>query len=604
MNARGPELRPGDRVVATRYDSGEGTLMEITAAHAKVRWDDPARGGSEFADPRALRRIGDRRVAPDEPATDEPGAPAGPRDIPPPEAYADDFDLEPADAPDAAPPHPASQGAGTIVPGDASRIHASDPVDLWGHFPPPDLPSGLLPPVIEDFARARGDQMGCDPAGLVLAALVTCAAAIPDRIKIKVKTHEDWYEAPRLWGALVGDPSTKKSPILSAATGPLCALDAELFRQWAQARADFDALERDEKKAAEPPPQVRLRIEDATVESAQGVLAESPDGVLLLQDELSGFFGQMDKYNGGKAAAADRAFWLRGWNGGAYAVNRVGRGARLIENASLNLLGGIQPQPIRKVANESHDDGLLQRMLPVLLRPAKVGQDAPMPPAARAYADLIGKLRRLPSPSWMGPGAVQFDQAAQEIRRRLEHEHVRLQSIESVSPKLASHVGKYDAIFARLCLVFHCIESVDHEHLPEAIGAKLAQRVADFLHGFLFRHAVAFYAGLLGLSDDHDRLTAVAGFILAHRLERITNRDVQRGDRTMRSLRDHEIRSVLEQLDALGWLTRVENPRPTLPPHWLVNPAVHERFAERAEQERRRRGEARNVLHGALRAKP
>ena len=49
-----------------------------------------------------------------------------------------------------------------------------------------------------------------------------------------------------------------------------------------------------------------------------------------------------------------------------------------------------------------------------------------------------------------------------------------------------------------------------------------AKRVADFMHQFLFRHAIAFYAGVLGLADDHDRLTAVAGFILAHKLERLT----------------------------------------------------------------------------------
>jgi hypothetical protein len=65
----------------------------------------------------------------------------------------------------------------------------ADPVDLWGRFEPPELPQGLLPPMIELFARETGVQMGADPAGLALAALVTCAAAIPDRVKIKVKRH-------------------------------------------------------------------------------------------------------------------------------------------------------------------------------------------------------------------------------------------------------------------------------------------------------------------------------------------------------------------------------------------------------------------------------
>ena len=171
----------------------------------------------------------------------------------------------------------------------------ADPVDLWGSFDPPELPQGLLPPIIENFARANGDQMGADPAGLAVAALVTCAAAIPDRVQIKVKRHDEWTESARLWAALMGPPSAKKSPIISAATGPICRLDVEMMRNWQQSVATYEALTKDEKKATPRPPQTRLRIEDATVEAAQQVLEGSPWGVLLLQDELSGFFGAMDK---------------------------------------------------------------------------------------------------------------------------------------------------------------------------------------------------------------------------------------------------------------------------------------------------------------------
>src|ERR1700730_5756519 len=43
-------------------------------------------------------------------------------------------------------------------------------------------------------------------------------------------------------------------------------------------------------------------------------------------------------------------------------------------------------------------------------------------------------------------------------------------------------------------------------------------RVERFIHSFLFPHALAFYAGILGLADDHDRLAAVAGYVLAYKL--------------------------------------------------------------------------------------
>jgi hypothetical protein len=488
-----------------------------------------------------------------------------------------------------------------------------DPVDLWGRFDPPELPRGLLPRAIEDFARENGDQMGADPAGLAVAALVTCAAAIPDAVQIKVKRHADWTESARLWAALIGPPSAKKSPIIAAATGPLCRLDVEMMRAWQKRVAEYEGLTAEEKKGRTRPPQTRLRIEDATVEAAQQVLEGSPWGVLLLQDELSGFFGAMDKYNGGKGAQADRAFWLRSFNGGQFALNRVARGASIIDNLSISMLGGIQPEPLRKVAGDSVDDGLLQRLFPVMLRNATIGRDEPMPPVNDEYRFLVEGLRKLSPPGFVGCGVLEFDDGAQRIRCELEAKHLELQSLETINRKLASHIGKYDGLFARLCVVWHCIEHVSGgmfcdspdeaaSDLPEIVTEATARRVADFLHGFLLAHAIGFYGGVLGLSDDHDRLTAIAGFILTHKLDRITNRDVQRGDRTMRGLRDNEIRPLLEQLDALGWLERMEPLRPSSPPHWRVNPIVHANFADRANREAARRAEARATIQQLVRS--
>jgi hypothetical protein len=57
---------------------------------------------------------------------------------------------------------------------------------------------------------------------------------------------------------------------------------------------------------------------------------------------------------------------------------------------------------------------------------------------------------------------------------------------------------------------------------------------------------VAFYSGVLGLANDHDRLANVADYILAHTPERITNRDVQRGDRSMRGLKRYETDAIFD----------------------------------------------------------
>ena len=463
------------------------------------------------------------------------------------------------------------------------------PIDLWGRFEAPTLSRGLLPPQIEQFAFEEGELMGADPAGLALGALAICAAALPDHTCIQPKRYDThWLESARLWVALVGEPSTKKSPIILRVSKPLKWLDKELFREYIAACERYESLSKEDRKHAEQPRHRRLRIEDVTIEAAQEVLKDSPDGVLCLQDELSGWFGSMDKYTSSHGSQKDRGFWLQAYHGGPYAVNRIKRGVFLIENLSVSLLGGIQPEPMRSVMEDSADDGLIQRLIPVVLRPSVLGQDKPTRASTYDYEALIQHLHDSPKP----PRPYQFSDAALALRKELEAKHLDLMSCEAIHPKLAAHIGKYDGLFARLCLLWHMIEATPGLVIQETT----ARRVADFMHRFLLPHAATFYTSMLGLSDDHDRLTSVAGYILANRLTRVTNRDVARGDRTMRGLSRFEIEKIFEQLDALGWVTRIAGARPADPPRWLVNPEVHRLFGERGEREAARRRRAREMV--------
>jgi hypothetical protein len=482
-------------------------------------------------------------------------------------------------------PEPETNSAGTAEAPKPASVDI-EPVDLWGQFDPPALPQGLLPKIIERFAHDEAELMGVDPSGLAMAALTVCAAALPDHTQLQVKRHDpNWLEAARLWVGLIGNPSTKKTPIILRATKPLKRLDAELWRSYVSAMEYYENLSKEERKTAERPKQQRLRLEDSTIEGAQEVLKDSPGGVLNIQDELSGWFGAMDKY-AGRGAAKDRGFWLQSFHGGPYALNRITRGAAMIENLSVSLLGGIQPEPIRKIAADTIDDGLLQRLIPIVLQRGSSGQDAPH--VGQDYDTLIIQLYERPRPSQ----PLQFTDAALAIRQQLEQRHLDLMACEIINRRLAAHIGKYDGLFARLCLLWHCIEGAEGLTVTEHI----AQRVADFMRRFLLPHATAFYADMLELSDDHDRLTKVAGYILAKGLSRVTNRDVQRGSRVMRGLERLEIESIFEQLEALGWLMRIPGPYRSTPLHWQVNPEVHRRFAERAKREATERAKEYEML--------
>ena len=250
----------------------------------------------------------------------------------------------------------------------------------------------------------------------------------------------------------------------------------------------------------------------------------------------------------------------------------------------------------------------MARMLVVTARPAVVGKDVPTSDVADKYAELIDRLIELKPPtadnSFESYGQqfilLRLDEGAKAIREELERKHLDLaQKFEVINKKLAAAIGKYDGYFGRLCLLWHCIQHAHEKVLPREVSQNTARRVADFMRRFLLPHAVAFYCGVLGLADEHERLVAVAGYILARRLEKVTNRDVQRGDRTMRRLTKRDTQEVFEQLEALGWVTRTPGPRQAL--HWVVNPEVHVRFTERAAKEAEQRAATQKLIATQIR---
>ena len=214
-----------------------------------------------------------------------------------------------------------------------------------------------------------------------------------------------------------------KSPILRKVTGPINQIDAELSRAYSEAKAIYDGSPAEERKSTPPPKHTRVRIEDATPEAVQPILRDSPDGVLLVRDELSGWFGSIDKYSGSCGGSADRGFWLQAFNGGIYAFDRVSRGSAVIPNLSVSVLGGIQEETLRKVAEDGVDDGLLQRLFTIMLRPAELGRDEPGPLAAGQYEDLIHRLHAMVHDLSI---PRQFTDDAQIIRRQLEQKHLDL----------------------------------------------------------------------------------------------------------------------------------------------------------------------------------
>ncbi len=269
---------------------------------------------------------------------------------------------------------------------------------------PPVFDPDILPRPWSRWAVEQANAVGC-PVDYVAAALLASASAWIGNSR-RIAATSDWIEPPHLWFALMGMPSTGKTPAQRPFIDACKLLEMDERPVWQERMAehgqqtDICNARREqwkvEVKAAikngntppeqpqdsmptDPPGMPRVIIKDSTIEEATNILVHNPKGLLMLRDELAGWIGSFDRYGG---EGSDRAFYLECWNGGSHTVDRVKKTGQPVEvaYASLSILGGIQPDRLRE-ALAGADDGFTARFLyiwpaPCPFRPLGVNNPA------------------------------------------------------------------------------------------------------------------------------------------------------------------------------------------------------------------------------------
>ncbi len=485
-----------------------------------------------------------------------------------------------------------------------------DPIDLFAEFPVPPIRREMLPQAIADYAFDQGELVGVEPAMIAIPALVACAAALHDGVQLQVKRHETgWRESARLWCAVVGNPSIKKSPSIAKAISRVRKINADLaddnkkiLAKHASEMEAFKEAKKEAKKtgdvvnAPEQPMLSRLVVQDTTVEALSEVLKDNPRGVLCLQDELSGWFGSMDAYSGGKAGGKDRAHWLEAYNGGAKTVDRVMRGSINIPNWSVSMIGGIQPDAIRRIAQNMTDDGLMQRFMIVVGRNAKEYDRLEDIEAHNGYRDLVDHLHGVMPVQ----APVVMTEDAHTIREALNAYTADMMEFGTLPGGLISHLGKWSGLFARLTLLFHAIECHRLRVHPSAVPVTgdTAGRVDLLMRKFLLPHALAYYTDILGAASELEHARWIAGHILSKKLDILQNRELTHHYKQWRGLDEWKRKKVMQVLHDMGWIAPIEDARETRTgTHtWAVVMSVHTKFSAKAQQEAEKRARIREEM--------
>lgn len=355
---------------------------------------------------------------------------------------------------------------------------ARPPIQQFATFP-----VGVMPACLRSMVEAVAGATGTDPSFAALAALVTVAGCIGNRVAAGVK--QGWVEPSVLWGAVVGRSGTTKTAVLQLVTKAL--IDhfkreqtsyqeslTEYESSYARHEVELAKWKQEQRNGPptdpplepEKPIQRRVLVSDTTLEKLAVLAKENPLGLFLMRDELASWLGAFDRYAGTKGG--DQAAWLSMWSASHVLVDRKSaNGAIFVERAAVSVLGSIQPGTVRRLFGVSErESGLLARIL--LVHPPELPAlwtDAELDEAtATSWSGLLdGLLAMSPAQDEEGhPRPHLIPLAPDALRTFIKwHDiHAKVVSGEG-DDDLVSALAKLKGQCIRIALAFACAEAIE-----------------------------------------------------------------------------------------------------------------------------------------------
>ena len=415
-------------------------------------------------------------------------------------------------------------------------------------LPAPMLDVELIPESLREWVISEARELSVHPEYILMPLIASLGGLIAHKFGVFPKESTSWCEPTNLWCAVVGEPSTRKTGAIKKALSFVKVINDRAIEKFMEekgkraveikvleARANgFEAFLKkqssieaeggnfkktedvenelaqiaDKLEKFKKVPVGRFITNDSTTEKLADLIAQNSRCFIVVLDELVRLFSSFDR----KGREGDRAFYLEGFNGNnSHDIDRISRGEMHIDLLSLMLVGGIQPDRLKKYIGDTLDggnDGFLQRFL-LFVWPDK-------PPVyqyvieednneATANVQSIFDFFENIEPSTFSLkqysetkklSGLHFDSEAQKVFKPwLEVLYNRTAKEFGSKPAFQAHLGKYPKLCVSLALIFHLIEQAvqgDETEPSNKIGLKpllLAIKWCEFLE----QHARKLY---------------------------------------------------------------------------------------------------------------
>lgn len=424
------------------------------------------------------------------------------------------------------------------------RSPSSSPPDNWGEIdaalleetrlPVPAFPLDLLAPFWRDWARDTARSTGA-AADYVLQSLLAAVAGLCGA-GASVRLGPRWHEPLVLWQALVGPPSSGKSPAIAPMRELLAALEAE---------------QAEDKRV--------FVVSETSLSAVADAVVANPRGVVLWGDNADWLAGLAD---------APRGHWLQAWS-----AQPLSLGARRVDRFAVSLLLAFAPERLGEMMASEELAGRFLFAWPVL---APRGPLAGCKPARDG--DALANLRRIARKA--GTPADPLELIVDERG---------LKAFDAFLPRLhaaqceadgaeAAWLGKGHGTVARLAGVLALLAWSESgaPGAPGHIGAEEMDRAVLLWSDYFRPHACALFHHTLPGKRER-QMRQVVRWLRQQGLSDVSREDVRR-EALQRTVDASEAEQVLYRLRDAGVVQRIDYDLPSRggrpPNRWWVNPAL------------------------------
>jgi hypothetical protein len=477
------------------------------------------------------------------------------------------------------------------------------PADIRGWTKPvtagtpalPEFPVKVLPPVLHDMVEAVSSEVQAPIAMAGMLSLAICASTLAG--KVHVVGREGHVEELPLWVFVAAESAERKTPVFNLLRKPLIEFEkerapqVELERRRQQsnlkviqgviAKLERDAVknglgsvQRDlelaqaEEMALKVPAEMKLWTSSPTPEAVHGLLSQHDGRMAVFADE-GGIFGVLAGRYAGRSGGADLDPFLAGYVGSPLRASRVTAERKDVDHAFLTMGFAVQPSILSDIGAipGAEERGLVGRFLFALPESLVGGRmyagSTPVPDrvaaeygkALRRWADLESTpgRRRLRLEGAAYHAYAEFHDSIERRNRRPDGDLA----------EISSWSGKVAGTTLRVAAVLHAFADPQRA-LERPVGLEAVAAAITLTEEFLIPHALAAF-GVVRQGSASGSTARVLSWLASRRPTEFTLNEVFKALRSGSGRggvqSKHDLMPALEQLEADGYVRRVEAPR-------------------------------------------